>query len=117
MGGNSLHAIKTVRLRTPQTPWKEDRRQKETEALVPLQDQGLFGVSSTTSFLFCVKSHFLLFSHSVVSNCFAIQWTVVHQALLSTGFSRQEYWNGLPFPSPGDHPNPAIEPASPELEG
>ena len=41
-------------------------------------------------------------------------WTVVHQAPLSMGFSRQEYWSGLPFPSPGDLPPPGLEPwASP----
>ena len=40
-------------------------------------------------------------------------WTVVHQAPLSMGFPRQEYWNGLPFPLPGDLPNPGIEPPSP----
>ena len=39
-------------------------------------------------------------------------WTVAHQALLSMGFSRQEHWSGLPFPSPGDLPDPGIEPAS-----
>ena len=38
---------------------------------------------------------------------------VAHQALLSTGFPRQEYWGGLPFPSPGDLPDPGIEPAFP----
>ena len=38
----------------------------------------------------------------------AIPWTVAHQAPLSMGFSRQEYWNGLPFPSPGDLPDPGI---------
>ena len=36
-------------------------------------------------------------------------WTVTRQAHLSTGFSRQEYWSGLPFPSPGDFPNPGIK--------
>ena len=36
-------------------------------------------------------------------------WTVAHQALLSKEFSRQEYWNGLPFPTPGDLPDPGIE--------
>ena len=36
-------------------------------------------------------------------------WTVALQALLSMEFSRQEYWSGLPFPSPGDLPNPRIE--------
>ena len=43
----------------------------------------------------------------------AIQWTVAHQAPLSMGFSRQEYQSGLPWPSPGDLPDPGIEPASP----
>ena len=51
---------------------------------------------------------------------FVIGWTVAHQAPLSMGFSRQEYWSGLPFPSPGDPPNPVINPLylmSPELTG
>ena len=43
-------------------------------------------------------------------------WTVVHQAPLSVEFSRQEYWNGLPFPTPGDLPDPEIEPGSPALQ-
>ena len=43
----------------------------------------------------------------------AIPWTIACQALLSMGLSRHEYWSGLPFPSPGDLPNPAIEPESP----
>ena len=47
---------------------------------------------------------------------FATPWTVARQAPLSMGFSRQEYWSGLPFPSPGDLPNPGIEPRSPTLE-
>ena len=41
--------------------------------------------------------------------------TVVHQAPLSMGFPRQAYWNGLPFPSPGDLPDPGIEPGLPAL--
>ena len=44
-------------------------------------------------------------------------WTVVHQAPLTMGFSRQEYWSGLPFSFPGDLPNSRIEPASPALAG
>ena len=40
-------------------------------------------------------------------------WTVARQAPLSMGLSRQEYWSGLPFPFPGDLPNPGIEPGSP----
>ena len=47
---------------------------------------------------------------------FAITWTVVHQAPLFMGFSRKGYWSGLPCPSPGDHPNPGIEPGSPALQ-
>ena len=47
---------------------------------------------------------------------FATPWTVAYQAPLSMGFSRQEYWSGLPFPSPGDLPNPGIEPRSPALQ-
>ena len=47
---------------------------------------------------------------------FATPWTVAHHAPPSMGFSRQEYWSGLPFPSPGDLPNPGIEPGSPALE-
>ena len=47
---------------------------------------------------------------------FATPWTVAYQAPPSVGFSRQEYWSGLPFPSPGDLPNPRIEPGSPTLQ-
>ena len=47
---------------------------------------------------------------------FATLWTVARQAPLSLGFSRQEYWSGLPFPSPEDLPNPGIEPGSPALQ-
>ena len=47
---------------------------------------------------------------------FATPWTVAHQAPPSVGFSRQEYWSGLPFPSPGDLPNPGIEPRSPAFQ-
>ena len=48
---------------------------------------------------------------------FAAPWTLAYQAPLSMGFSRQEYWSGLPFPSPGDLPKPGIEPRSPTLQG
>ena len=44
-------------------------------------------------------------------------WSVARQASLSVGFPRQEYWSGLPFPSPGDLPNPGIETLSPGLAG
>ena len=69
-----------------------------------------------------------LFPHAVspsysllVVQCLVAQWwTVARQAPLSMGFSSQEYWSGLPFPSPGDFPDPGIEPrslASPALAG
>ena len=48
---------------------------------------------------------------------FATPWTAAPQVLLSMGFPRQEYWSGLPFPSPGDFPNAGIEPTSPALAG
>ena len=47
---------------------------------------------------------------------FATPWTVAHQAPPSMGFPRQEYWNGFPFPSPGDLLDPGIEPGSPMLQ-
>ena len=47
---------------------------------------------------------------------FATPWTIGYQAPLSMGFSRQEYWSGLPFPSPGDLPDPGIEPRSPAFQ-
>ena len=47
---------------------------------------------------------------------FVTLWTVTHQAPQSMGFSRQEYWSGVPFPSPGDLPDPGIKPRSPALE-
>ena len=53
----------------------------------------------------------------VTQSClFATQWTVVHQAPLSMEFSRQEYWSGLPFPSPGDLPDTGIKPRSLALQ-
>ena len=61
--------------------------------------------------------------HAFVLSCFSCvwlfvtQWTLARQAPLSTGFSRQEYWSGLPCPPPGDLPNPGIESRSPALQG
>ena len=47
---------------------------------------------------------------------FVTPWTVAHKVPLSMGFSRQDYWSGLPFPSPGDLPDPGIEPMTPALQ-
>ena len=54
----------------------------------------------------CVLSHSVMFD----------SWTVALQVPPSVGFSKQEYWSGLPFPSPGDLPNPGIEPMSPAFQ-
>ena len=54
-------------------------------------------------------------SRSVLSDSMT-PWTVARQAPPSMGFSRREYWSGLPFPSPGDLPNPGIKPGSPALQ-
>ena len=58
-----------------------------------------------------------MFSLSVVPDSFVTPWTLAHQAPLSMEFSRQEYWSGLAFPTPGDLPDLGIEPASPSLAG
>ena len=51
-----------------------------------------------------------------MSDSFATTWIVAHQAPVSMGFPSQEYWSGLPFPSPRDLPDPGIEPRSPALQ-
>ena len=65
--------------------------------------------SSTSLFVVCCL---------VAKSCptLATPWTVARQALLSVGFSRQEYWSGLPFPSPGVLPDPGMEPGSSALQ-
>ena len=73
----------------------------------------------------CKGEPTLSFSCAVLSRfsrirLFATPWIVAHQAPLSMGFPRQEYWSGLPFPSPGDLPDQGIEPGalkSPALTG
>ena len=65
--------------------------------------------NSSLSYSVCV-------SCSVVSQLFATPWTLAHQSALYTEFSRQEYWSGLPFPSPGDLPDPGIKPGFSALQ-
>ena len=66
--------------------------------------------------LYSFLPHACMLSHSVV--CESLQPNgLACQAPLSMGFSRQEYWRGVPFPSPGDLPNPRIKPESPVLAG
>ena len=67
--------------------------------------------SVSSQYLMCVRA-------CVLSRVqlFLTPWTVAHQTPLSIEFTRQEYWSGLPFPSPGDLPNPGIEPMSPAFQ-
>ena len=59
---------------------------------------------------------FMLSHHLSCIQCFATLWIIPQQAPLSMGFSRQEYWSGLPRPPPGDPTHPGIEPTSPTLQ-
>ena len=61
----------------------------------------------------CAQAHTQSLSHVQL---FATPWTVAHKATLSMGFPRQEHWRGLPFPPPGDLPDPGIEHRSSFLE-
>ena len=67
----------------------------------------LFHVLLYVIYMQCVLIHVVLF---------VTLWTVAHQEPLSTEFSKQEHWSGLPFPSPRDLPNPGIKPGSPALQ-
>ena len=67
--------------------------------------------SLVTKYFVIIKTRSACLVASVVSDS-VILWAVAHQAPLSMGFSRQEYWGGLPCPPPGDLPEPEIEPAS-----
>ena len=67
----------------------------------------------------CIFGSFVGQSVCYLLNCFQLfvtPWTVACQTSLSIEFSKQEYWGGLPFPSPGNLPNPGIEPGSPSLQ-
>ena len=63
-------------------------------------------------FLYSCHIMLLLLNHFSCVQLFVTPWTVAHQAPLFIGFSRQEYWSGLPCPPPGDRPDPGIGPAS-----
>ena len=68
------------------------------------------GITFIPRLCVCMQSHF---SHVLL---FGTLWTVAYQVSLSLGFSRQEYWSGLSCPSPGNLPNPGIDPGSPALQ-
>jgi len=77
---------------------------------------------SQNKFMTSDKYFFFSFAVSMHISCFSpVQlfvtlWNIVHQTPLPMGFSRQEYWVGLPFPTPGDLPNPGIKPGSSALQ-
>ena len=73
-----------------------------------------FFLTDLTERTFCMPQETIQKEKSL-GQLFATPWTVDHQAPLPMGFSRPEYYSGLPFPSPGDLPNPGIEPGSPEI--
>ena len=66
-----------------------------------------------SSLCYIAVSEWKMLSHV---HLFATPWIVIHQVSLSMEFSRQEYWSGLPFPFPRDHPNPGIKPRSLALQ-
>ena len=78
---------------------------------VPLPKGFLPEFLAFVSFLVC-SIHALMLSRFSSVQLFEALWTVAHQAPLSTGFSKPKYWSGLPFPPPGDRPDPEIKPTS-----
>ena len=92
-------------LRSPFSPWMRECFCRIVEAV-----RSKCGILALR-----LSQRFVIYCCSVMSDS-AASWTVARQAPLSMGFSRQEYWSGLPFPSPGDLPNPGIEPISPALQ-
>ena len=87
------------------SPWR--LLHQELPILLPKHFQSFSSSPQSPDFVFVVR----LLGHI----SFAIPWTVAHQAPLSIGFPKQEYWSGLPFPPPGDLPDPVMEPVSPAL--
>ena len=88
--------VESSTLFSPSSAWETEGQIRSLNSSVP----------SSRSLSLCILSHF-----SPIW-LFATLWTVAHQALLSTGFSRQEYWSEFPCPPPGDLPDPGTEPVS-----
>ena len=82
----------------------DGRTDGQAERILPA---GLFSYSH-----FWISYNESMCAFSVMSSCLRSPWTTAHQAPLCVGFSRQEYWSGLPFPPPGDLPDPGTEPES-----
>ena len=93
---------------------KSDDRDKRHGHIVKFCNEVVLRYSEWDQFPRSILGLFVcVLSHLVVSNSFVIPWAVAHQAPLSMGFSRQEYWSGLPFPSPGELPDAGIQPRPP----
>ena len=90
--------------------WKKEKWKHDIQNLWAIPRTVLKG-KCVYIYVFCICVCVQACTCSVMSNS-ATPWTAAHQAPLSLGFSRQEYWSGLPFPSPEDLPNPGIEPTS-----
>ena len=90
-------------------PWHSDLRpiQSKSVSMPPL-----FCTSVSSPLLCLFHKDVCMSAKSLVSDSFVTPWTVALQAPLSMGFSRQEYWSGLPCPPPGDLPHPRTEPGS-----
>ena len=90
--------------------WEKERLPTQYSGLENSRDYLVYGVAKSETRL----SNFCFHGGLVTNLCptLATLWTVAHQAHVSMGFSMQEYWSGLPFPSPMDLPNPGIEPRS-----
>ena len=96
--GSSIHGIFQARVLEWGAIAFSQGGSREPLCLLFLKSCGEIHITSM-----CVLSHVRLY---------ATPWAVAHQAPLSVGFPRQEYWNGLPFPTPGDLPDPGIKPVS-----
>ena len=98
-------------------PAKQAKKLSKTYDEIDLKYH-LFSLNTCIQFSQGIIFNQLWFGGLVANSCPALEtsWTVARQAPLSMGFPRQEYWSGLPFPSPGDLPNSGIEPRSPALQ-
>ena len=99
--------------------WLGSTQSKIVEDLIssePLASSHTSMLNNTPTNAMIVLKAKLLVVQFCPALCDPIAWTIACQAPLSMKFSRQEYWNGQPFPSPGDLPYPGIEPRSPALQ-
>ena len=111
----------TSRLKTSHVlPEKQsDTHSSRVKLFGEIREKGNYELSSLGGKLFCKEiTHFLKWCCLVAKSCLTLEipWTVAHQASLSMEFSRQEYWNGWPFPPSGALPDPGIKPWSPALQ-